>query len=261
MKFCVAILGLGEAGGAFARAFCKLGVSVRGWDPQPKQELPAELYFAASNAEAARGSELILSVNDASQSQIVARELLPILQPSQCYADLNTASPAVKRQTYEILKPSGVAFADVAIMAPVPPLGLNVPFLASGAGAAKFAEQLAVFNLNITVLAADVGAAATRKLLRSMVYKGVAAVILEALQAAQAFELEDFMREQIGLIIGKDERLLTRLVQGSHQHAQRRTLEMQAVAVMLAEHALAASMTKAAAETLQQLCHKKNTMQ
>jgi len=63
--------------------------------------------------------------------------------PDVLWADLNTASPGTKRQLADIAGQAGVAFADVAIMAPVPGRGLRVPMLASGAGAARYAVTLA----------------------------------------------------------------------------------------------------------------------
>jgi 3-hydroxyisobutyrate dehydrogenase-like beta-hydroxyacid dehydrogenase len=69
MKF--AILGLGEAGGALADDLLERGAMVSGWDPEPKN-IPEGVHFAASNPEAAREADVILSVNWASVSVEVA---------------------------------------------------------------------------------------------------------------------------------------------------------------------------------------------
>ena len=90
---------------------------------------------------------------------------------------------------------------DVAIMAPVPPKRNKTPFLISGPGASKFEETLIPFGLDITIIGGHVGEAATRKLLRSVVYKGFAAVIGEAVAAGEALGLEHYIREQIGALI------------------------------------------------------------
>jgi len=47
----VAILGQGEAGGIIATDLIAAGVTVAGWDPQPKA-VPEGVQFAASNAAA-----------------------------------------------------------------------------------------------------------------------------------------------------------------------------------------------------------------
>jgi len=56
--------------------------------------------------------------------------------------------------------------------------------LASGGGAARYAGMLNPLGADIEVLDGPAGLAATRKLLRSVFYKGMAAAVVEALEAA-----------------------------------------------------------------------------
>ena len=65
-KLNIAILGLGEAGSCFANDLAEMGVSVVGYDPVPLRVLHPNVRLAASNSEAAAGSDIILSVNLAS---------------------------------------------------------------------------------------------------------------------------------------------------------------------------------------------------
>uniref|UniRef100_UPI001953C57A hypothetical protein n=1 Tax=Klebsiella pneumoniae TaxID=573 RepID=UPI001953C57A len=67
-------------------------------------------------------------------------------------------------------------------------------------------------GLDFTFLSENVGDASTRKLLRSIVYKGVAAVICEAVEAGKAFGLEDYIREQIHTVIGGNNSLIDRFI-------------------------------------------------
>jgi 3-hydroxyisobutyrate dehydrogenase-like beta-hydroxyacid dehydrogenase len=125
---------------------------------------------------------------------------------------------------------------DIAMMAPVPGSGLLVPMLASGDGAADAAEALRGYGANIDVLAGPAGLAATRKLLRSVFYKGMAASIVEALEAARAAGLEDWLAGHIAEDLAKqDATTLTRIVTGTRRHAVRRGHEMAAAAEMLTE--------------------------
>ena len=67
------------------------------------------------------------------------------------------------------------------------------------------------------------GLAATRKLLRSVFYKGMAASIVEALEAARAAGLEDWLRPHIAEELAKaDATTVERIVTGTRQHAVRR---------------------------------------
>ena len=59
----IAVLGLGEAGSVIARDLAAAGVQVRGYDPAVTATAP--VINTASEAEAARGAYLVLSVNSA----------------------------------------------------------------------------------------------------------------------------------------------------------------------------------------------------
>jgi 3-hydroxyisobutyrate dehydrogenase-like beta-hydroxyacid dehydrogenase len=108
--------------------------------------------------------------------------------------------------------------------------------LASGDGAADAARALRGYGANIDVLAGPAGLAATRKLLRSVFYKGMAASIVEALEAARAAGLEDWLTGHIAEDLAKqDATTLARIVTGTRRHAVRRGHEMAAAAEMLTE--------------------------
>jgi 3-hydroxyisobutyrate dehydrogenase-like beta-hydroxyacid dehydrogenase len=108
--------------------------------------------------------------------------------------------------------------------------------LASGGGAAPFADLLAPLGADIEVLAGPAGLAATRKLLRSVFYKGMAAAIVEALDAARAAGHEPWLREHIAAeLAAADAGTVQRITEGTRRHAVRRAAEMEAAADMLTE--------------------------
>ena len=251
----IAILGLGEAGSAFANDLATMGIAVSGWDPNPKRTLNKKIRFAKNNRDAAKDADIILSVNLSLVSEAIAKEVLPVLNAGKIYVEMNTSSPQKKIAVYEILKSSGVQYVDLAIMAPVPPRGIKTPFTASGPGAKKMQEKLESLQLDFTFLSENIGDASTRKLLRSIVYKGVAAVICEAMEAGNAFGLENYIREQISSVIGGNDALIDRFVEGSYSHAERRIHEMEAVVQMLEEKELQPLMSAAAKDNLEKLLH------
>jgi 3-hydroxyisobutyrate dehydrogenase-like beta-hydroxyacid dehydrogenase len=158
------------------------------------------------------------------------------MRPGAAWADLNTASPGVKAELAEIGRARGIDVTDIAMMAPVPGKGLKVPMLASGEGAGKVAEQLGALGARVEVLDGPAGLAATRKLLRSVFYKGMSTSIVEALEAARAAGYEDWLREHIADELTKlDAETVDRVVAGTRQHAVRRGAEMEAAAQMLTE--------------------------
>lgn len=247
----IAILGIGEAGGTFARDLLAAGVAVRGWDPEPRL-IPDGLEFAASNPAAASGADIVLSVNWASVAVEVAAEVAPVLQPHQLYADLNTASPQNKRDVAAIIEKTRALFVDTAVMAPVPPKGLRTPVYASGSGAALFAEKMSPLGMPVTVLDGEAGNAATHKLVRSIMYKGVATVVMECLAAAEALNMSDYARAQMMTIL-RDEAMIDRLVDGSKKHAERRMHEMEAVVDLLNSIGVSAFTSRASIEKLKEL--------
>ena len=251
----IAILGLGEAGSIFANDLSAMGITVSGWDPLPKRSLHENVHFAESNADAAKDADIIFSVNISSASESIAKEVLPVMNANKIYAEMNTSSPQKKIVVYEILNPSGVQYVDLAIMAPVPPKGIKTPFVASGPGAKQMQQKLERLQLDFSFLSENVGDASTRKLLRSIVYKGIAAVICEAMEAGKAFGLEKYIREQISSVIGGNDALIDRFVEGSYSHAERRIYEMEAVIQMLEEKGLQPLMSAAARDNLEKLLH------
>src|SRR3954454_2383090 len=227
----MASLGLGEAGGTIAADLRAAGASVRGFDIDPANEADAE-----SATGAADGAALRFSLVTANEALVAARAVLDVLAPGQVYADVNTSGAALKRELAGLIEPTGARFADVALMAPVPGRGIKTPALASGPGADAVAETLGAFGMPVTVLDADPGAAATRKLLRGVAWKGVAAVVNEALEAARAAAVEDWMRaELLDLFAGVDETVIERMEDGSRRHAARRAHEMADVVALLRE--------------------------
>jgi 3-hydroxyisobutyrate dehydrogenase-like beta-hydroxyacid dehydrogenase len=250
----IAILGIGEAGGALAGDLIAKGVRVRGWDPEPRN-LPQELEFAANNPEATTSADIVLSVNWASVAVEVATEVAPVLQPNQLYADLNTAAPQLKRELATIIEQGGAPFVDAALMDPILPKGLGTPVYASGSGAEQFTKKMAPLGMPVTYLNREAGNAATHKLVRSIMYKGVAAVIMECLEAAEALNMTEYARAQMLKIIS-DEPMIDRFVSGSIKHASRRVHEMEAVVEMLNSIGVSAYTSQAAVQRLKEITEK-----
>lgn len=224
----IAVLGLGEAGGEIARDLVVAGADVRGFDPLVAP--PEGVAPRRGDADAVRDADLVLSVNSAHDAVDALEQSLPALPPGAIWADLNTAAPAVKLALAR-LAPDVV---DVALMAPVPGKGLRTPMLVSGDAAARYAGILTALGADVTVQPGPAGEAISRKLLRSVFYKGLAAAVVEALAAAEAAGCEDWLRGNISAeLAGFDERTIDRLVTGTHRHARRRADEMAAATEQL----------------------------
>jgi 3-hydroxyisobutyrate dehydrogenase-like beta-hydroxyacid dehydrogenase len=230
----IAVLGLGEAGAAIASDIAPTGNRVIGYDPV--QSPPDGVEAAATLQDAVRSAKVVVSVNSAAVAVEVAEAVAPALEEHHLYADLNTGAPVLKRTLAGIVEARGARFADVALMEPVPDWGVRTPSLASGHGAEEYQRVFAAFGTPVTCVGDEPGAAAARKLARSVFMKGQAAAIGEALAAAERLGCEEWLYSDIeGTLTRADGRVLRRLVEGSRKHAGRRVEEMQAAVEMLEE--------------------------
>jgi 3-hydroxyisobutyrate dehydrogenase-like beta-hydroxyacid dehydrogenase len=245
----VAMLGLGEAGSEFRAGLRAAGARVVGYDPLAQTDPDVDDPQAAVAV-----ADIVISVTTAAHAREAAESVLSALGPAQVYADANTSAAGLKRELAALIEPTGAAFADVAIMAPVPGRGLALPALASGPGAQAFVDALAPLGMRVAVSGSEPGDAAQRKLLRSVLWKGIAAAITEALSAARAAGEEAFMREQIAELFEEaDPALARRMETGSVQHAYRRMHEMHDAEAMLDELGVQPRVARAAAGWLQEL--------
>jgi len=253
----IAVLGFGEAGSLIATGLAGSGARVRGFDPAVP--VPAGIEAASSDADACRGADLVLSLTTAAAADDALRQSLPGLVASGgrgtpvVYADANTATAGAKVRLAELAAAVGVSFADIAIMAPVPGAGHRVPMLISGPGAQRASTLLAEGGASAEVLEGPAGTAATRKLLRSVFYKGMAAAVIEALLAARSAGCEDWLREHIAAeLVAADANTVVRMETGKYRHALRRSHEMAAAADLLGELGVPARITEASQLWLEQ---------
>ena len=245
----VGMLGLGEAGGILREDLRAAGVTVRGYDPAPGTRPDVD-----GPQEVAEGAAVVLSLTTAAHAVEAAHSVIDVLGPGHVYADGNTSSAELKRELADLIAPTGARFADVALMAPVPGRGLRTPMLVSGPGAGAFAEIFAPLGTPVEDGGPQPGDAAQRKLLRSVLWKGMAAVVTEALAAARAARAEAWMRgEIVRLFEEADGDLARRMEEGSIRHAERRMHEMRDVAAMLNGLGVRPRVAEAAAGWLEEL--------
>ncbi len=246
----VAVLGLGEAGGRIASDLVAAGVEVRGYDPDPARDVPS-ISRAPDPASAAAGCEVVLSVNTAKAALDAAAATLPALRTSAIYADLNTASPELKRELAALFAEAGVGFVDVALLGPIPTRGLLASVLVSGVAAQVFADLFAPLGMPVTVVSEEAGDAAALKLVRSVFVKGLAAAVVESMQAAEAVGRGEWLEREIEAMIGRP--FLERALEGSRKHAARRVDEMEAARDLLLELGVEPMIATASATQLAEL--------
>lgn len=135
----------------------------------------------------------------------------------------------------KLVERSGARFADVAILGPVPTKGAATETIVSGTASEDVAEVLRRFGADVEVIDGPAGDATSRKLLRSVLMKSLAAIVIEALEAGRAAGCEPWVRAQIAAQLSGDaEAKMDRYETGSRKHAVRRSHEMESVVEYLA---------------------------
>ncbi|MEV4177766.1 DUF1932 domain-containing protein [Nonomuraea sp. NPDC049709] len=246
----VALLGYGEVGHVLADGLAPC-VRLRVYDPAYPSGSTPSCELVARNADAVHGADVVIAVTTGADSFAACAESRPHLKPGVLYADLSTGAPGDKRRIAELLEPDGVAVVDGAIMAPIPLRGLATPVLASGKHADRFAAFAGGHGMDVTPIGGSPGDAAARKLLRSVLVKGLSALVIEAQRAARAAGLgEWFWEHALETVTEADEEFVVRLLRGAGQHGVRRVHEMEAATRMLEELGVPRTMTEATTVTL-----------
>jgi 3-hydroxyisobutyrate dehydrogenase-like beta-hydroxyacid dehydrogenase len=252
----ICVLGLGEAGAAIAGDLAAQdAVEVHGYDPVVAvADTPAGVERHPDVRGAVGGAELVLAITPAADATTALVQTLDSIPGSAVYADLSTSAPRLKQRLAGLAAAAGLGFVDVALMSPVPGGGLRTPALASGPAAGSFAATMRPLGMPVEVVGDEPGRAAAAKLLRSVLMKGLAAVLIESLRAAEAAGLAaetwENLVSQLGAI---DEAMVRRLVTGPGTHARRRLHEMEAAVDLLTEVGVDPLMTRSTVAHLRRL--------
>lgn len=257
----LAFIGFGEVGGIFAQDTQMAGRDVVVYDPllldQTKGQKMAEKAAAAkvrtaySLGEALSGAELIFSATTASSALEIALHAAAYLRPGQIYVDLNSVSPETKRRIDAAIVKSGADFVEAAVMAAVKSTRLKTPILLGGVRAAELAANLQMMGMNISAASTQIGTASAIKMCRSVVMKGMAALVIESLFAARRYGAEEPVLASFDATypsMGWKAKLPDLLVMRSVEHSRRRAAELREVAETLQDAGMVPRMALAAAE-------------
>jgi 3-hydroxyisobutyrate dehydrogenase-like beta-hydroxyacid dehydrogenase len=193
----IAFIGFGEVGQTFARALtAQEGLRVAAHDAlhgSPAGRRLAEaaaalgVSFAATPGEAAEGAAVVISAVTASEAESVAEAAGRYLTPGQLFLDVNSAAPSTKQRAARHVVAAGASYIECAVMAPVMKPGLAVPILAGGPQAEEAAAVMNALGMNITPVAAEFGIASAMKLCRSIMIKGMEALMVDCAAACEAY--------------------------------------------------------------------------
>jgi 3-hydroxyisobutyrate dehydrogenase len=239
----IGFVGFGEAAYHIAKGLRQPGIaSITAFDINITSKVrqrarEAETRLVETNGELAQSCDILMSAVTADQALHAAEQNAPHLTAQHIYADLNSVSPGVKQSIARVIEASGARFAEIAMMAPVPPYGHKVPMLAGGAGAQEFVDRLAPFGISAEIVSSEVGTAAATKMFRSIIVKGMEALITECVLGATRYHADErvfaSLAETFPGINWKE--LADYMVGRVVVHGERRAREMEEVAATLRE--------------------------
>jgi 3-hydroxyisobutyrate dehydrogenase-like beta-hydroxyacid dehydrogenase len=237
----VALIGFGEVGQILAE---DLGdkAEVAAWDilfPEP-ESIPSRALArhpqvrAARHAwNAVRDAELVISAVTAAQDLDAARAVGGGLATKAFFLDLNSCSPGQKRASAAAVEAAGGRYVEAAVMSPFAPKRIASPMLLGGPHADAFlAAADGLGFLGARAYCAQVGRAAATKLCRSVMIKGIEALLTESMLAARHYGVEQEVLASLSDLLPLPDWPATAryMISRSLEHGVRRAEEMREAA-------------------------------
>ena len=252
----IGVFGLGEAGSLIASDLRSTGVQINAFDPKPVAT-PQGINRHTTPQTTVEDADVVIALTASADAHQALNQAFNELPEDVLYADFSTSPSELKKQLAKQCSNRKIQFVDVALMSVVPGKGLKTPALASGYGARRFVKIFSGLGMPVEMIGNFAGEAATRKLLRSVMMKGLAAAIIEAMEGAKAAGCSQWLWENMTAEINNaDELLLARLVKGTKKHAHRRLHEMEASCLLLKSLGVDSYMSKSTVETLRKISDK-----
>lgn len=208
----IGVLGFGEVGSTISKAMAERGARILVYDVLVDKKAGERALESRINREGIElttldalllKSQMILCVTTTRVAESVANQVAGRLQSPQVYVDLNSTSPAAKREIGRAIETSGADFVEGAILGAVGVTGARTQILMAGKRGKEVAKILRGLGLNTKFYSAEVGTASTFKMLRSIFSKGLEALMLELMIAGRRAGIEDDLWKDVTEFMGE----------------------------------------------------------
>lgn len=184
----------------------------------------------------------------------MAALVTPSLPRGTLYLDFSAKSPKVRDAILAQCVRFGLSFGDVAIADPIETPDRPVELLISGSASLAVNDLFVGTRFSLRILNAHRPISTEVKLLRSTFTKGLEALLIETLIAAQRYGARTEIQRSLSIFLQNGfDRISSILVGTSVRHAKRRAEEMSDAADFVTATLGGAPMTSAAAALLQRL--------
>jgi 3-hydroxyisobutyrate dehydrogenase-like beta-hydroxyacid dehydrogenase len=256
----IALIGYGEVGRILAEDLRRQGMTVSACDVKVgsadttasaamrAHAAGVGVALTAAHAEAVAGpagipfahADLVISAVTASQAIAAAAACAPAMKKGAFFLDINSASPATKIEAAGLIDGAGGRYVEGAVMTSIPPYRIRVPLLLGGPAAAALAPALAALGFDAKLASDELGVASATKMCRSVMIKGLEAMVIEGFTAARAYGVEDRVLASLAETLpGIDwEKQGSYFFQRVIRHGRRRAEEMHEVAQTVREAGL-----------------------
>ncbi len=145
----------------------------------------------ASMRDLCEASDLVISAVTASNTLAVAQEAAHFIRAGSVYLDLNSASPETKQRAAALIDGRGADYVEAGVMTSVPPYGIRAPMLLGGTQAAALAQSLTGWGMDARAVSSRIGVASAIKMCRSVMIKGLEALVIESYTTARKHGVEE----------------------------------------------------------------------
>jgi len=245
----IALIGYGEVGRILGEDLRAVGHEATAFDlklrsdagkPMRAHAAAHRVTLAESHGDAVRSAELVVSAVTASQTAAAAEACARGLRAGSFFLDLNSASPGAKITAAEHIARGGGRYVEGAVMTSVPPHRIKVPLLLGGPHAGALLPALDDLGFAARVASDQLGIASATKMCRSVMIKGLEAMVIESFSAARRYGVEGALIKSLRETFpGVDwEKQAAYFFQRVIEHGRRRGEEMREAAVTVREAGL-----------------------
>ncbi len=259
----IAIIGCGEVGCMYAAAFANAGQALTLCAPRPTEKVQQlvnqyQLPLHLQLGEWLSQIDIVICCTPNTAALTVAQEALPFLKSGVVFADFSSAAAERKREAAALAQANEILFVDVVIMGSVDAGGIATPLLCAGKGSEVVAALMRTVNAPIKVLAnGKVGEAAALKLLRSAFTKGLMALTVECVVAAESQGVKAVFYELLSdLDKNPFTELLDRLLRSHVVHACRQRQEVADAAAQFRDFGLSTQLLSAVEAVFASTCER-----
>ncbi len=262
----ITFVGMGEAGGAIVSGWGEAQQGkISAYDIKTDNPETAAVMLTRyrelgvrgclTAAEAVAEADVVFSTVTADQAVVAAEAAAPHIPAGLIWCDLNSCAPSSKQKAAAIVEAAGGHYIDVAVMSPVFPKRNLVPLLISGSHARDVEPLLAELPMSPRYVAAEVGAASSIKMIRSIMVKGLEALTSECLLAAVCAGVETEVLASLNASHPgiKWEAQAAYNFERAMVHGKRRAAEMEEVVRTLTDLGLPSDMASATVHWQQRL--------